>query len=115
MASAYTFLQGVFPFHGNGLDKPELIDDSMVHVVRSGAVAQPLYLRGGNSSDELIVVTLTRDGLPMRMFPMGARASINVPLRVVEDVDPDTRLELRVAAPPGASGEVVIDFGLVEI
>ena len=34
-------------------------------------------------------------------------------LRVVEDVDPDTVLELVIAAPAGTNGEVVVDFGLV--
>lgn len=115
MASSPKFLQGVFAFRGNGLDKPEPIDESLVYTVPPGVIAQPLYLRGGNSSDELIVVTLLRDGTPMRLFPMGARGSVNVPLRVVEDVDPDTRLELTVAAPAGTIGEVVVDFGLMEV
>ncbi|MBV8930794.1 MAG: molybdopterin oxidoreductase [Mycobacteriaceae bacterium] len=115
MASSPKFLQGVFPFNGTGLDKRELIDESMVYIVPAGVIAQPLYLRGGNSSDELIVVTLLRDGQPMRLFPVGARASVNVPLRVVEDVDPDTRLELTIAAPAGTTGDVVIDFGLMEV
>ncbi|GGG10035.1 hypothetical protein GCM10007304_25200 [Rhodococcoides trifolii] len=112
MASTPTFLQGVFSFTGHGLSKPEPID-SMSFVVPSGLTAQPLYFRGGNSSEELIVVTLTRDGESMRVFPMGAKSSVNVPLRVVEDVDPDTTLELVVAAPEGCSGEVVVDFGMV--
>ncbi|MGB2949002.1 MAG: molybdopterin oxidoreductase [Rhodococcus sp. (in: high G+C Gram-positive bacteria)] len=115
MASTPRFLQGVFPFTGHGLSKPESIDVSTSFVVPSGSIAQPLYFRGGNSSDELIVVTLLRDGLPMRMFPMGARDGVNVPLRVVEDVDPDSVLELVIAAPEGTSGEVVVDFGLVLI
>ncbi|MGU3433140.1 molybdopterin oxidoreductase [Actinomycetes bacterium M1A6_2h] len=112
MASTPQFLQGVFSFTGHGLGKPEPID-SMSFVVPQGLTAQPLYFRGGNSSDELIVVTLTRDGESMRVFPMGAKSSVNVPLRVVEDVDPDTTLELVVAAPEGCSGEVVVDFGMV--
>jgi hypothetical protein len=115
MASSPKFLQGVFAFSGNGLDKPELIDEALVYIVPSGVIAQPLYLRGGNSSDELVVVTLLRDGLPMRLFPIGARAAINVPLRVVEDVDPDTRLELTIAAPAGTTGDIVIDLGLMEV
>jgi hypothetical protein len=115
MASTPKFLQGVYAFAGNGLDKPELIDESLVYTVPPGVIAQPLYLRGGNSSDELILVTLLRDGRPMRLFPMGARSSINVPLRVVEDIDPDTRLELTIAAPAGATGDVVIDFGVMEV
>ncbi|MDJ0394969.1 molybdopterin oxidoreductase [Rhodococcus sp. G-MC3] len=115
MASTPRFLQGVFPFIGHGLDKPESIDPSLNFVVPSGLMAQPLYFRGGNSSDDLIVVTLLRDGQPMRMFPMGAKSGVNIPLRVVEDVDPDSVLELVVAAPEGTTGEVVVDFGLVLI
>ncbi|MDL9939020.1 molybdopterin oxidoreductase [Gordonia sp. ABSL1-1] len=113
MSSSPQFLQGVFGFTGAGLTKPAPIDPSLTFVVPAGMTAQPLYFRGGNSSDELICVTLTRDGAPMRMFPMGARSSVNVPLRVVEDVDPDSILELVIAAPSGATGEVVIDFGMV--
>ena len=58
-------------------------------------------------------LTLLRDGKPMRLFPIGAQASVNVPLRVVEDIDADVTLELVLAAPDGASGQVVIDFGMV--
>ncbi|WP_439032072.1 molybdopterin oxidoreductase [Gordonia terrae] len=113
MSSTPHFLQGVYAFTGTGLTKPAPIDASLTFVVPSGMTAQPLYFRGGNSSDELICVTLMRDGSPMRMFPMGARSSVNVPLRVVEDVDPDSTLELVLAAPEGAGGQVVVDFGLV--
>ncbi|MET0196159.1 molybdopterin oxidoreductase [Rhodococcus sp. RS1C4] len=115
MASTPRFLQGVFPFTGHGLDKPENVDPSTTFVVPSGSIAQPLYFRGGNSSDELVVVSLLRDGQPMRLFPMGAKSGVNIPLRVVEDVDPDSVLELVVAAPEGTTGEVVVDFGLVLI
>ena len=113
MSSTPHFLQGVFPFVGAGLSKSGPIDPSLTFVVPSGMTAQPLYFRGGNSSGELICVTLMRDGTPMRMVPMGARSSVNVPLRVVEDVDPDTTLELVIAAPEGTTGEVVVDFGMV--
>ncbi|EFV13962.1 hypothetical protein [Segniliparus rugosus] len=115
MASTPKFLQGVFQFSGEGLAKPSLIDPALVYVVPQGTTAQPLYFRGGNSSDELVVVSLWRDGAPMRHFPMGARSGVNIPLRVVEDVDPDSTLELVVAAPSGTTGEVVVDFGLMEI
>ena len=113
MSSTPHFLQGVFAFTGSGLTKPGPIDPSLTYTVPSGLTAQPLYFRGGNSSDELIYVTLTRDGSPMRTFPMGAKSSVNVPLRVVEDVDPDSVLELVIAAPEGTAGEVVVDFGMV--
>jgi len=107
------FLQGVFPFTGSGLASPAPLDPSLRYVVPPGLTAQPLYFRGGNSSDELVHVSLTCDGATMRMFPMGARGAVNIPLRVVEDVDPDSTLELVFAAPPGCSGELVVDFGMV--
>jgi hypothetical protein len=109
------FLQGPFEFAGNGLDKPSLIDESLRYVVPAGAVTQPVYFRGGNSSKQMITVVLFRDGKPMRYFPIAARGATHVALRVVEDLLSDTVLELHVAAPSGCSGTVVIDLGLVEV
>ena len=77
--------------------------------------AQLIYLRAGNSADALITLCLMRDGKPMRMFPIGAKDAMHVPLAVVEDIYPDTKLELYLAAPPGVAGEVVVDLGLMEI
>jgi len=108
------FLQGVFEFEGNGLDKPALIDDSLRYVVPAGAVTQPVYFRGGNGCDEMVSVVLYRDGQPMRYFPIAAKGATHVALRVVEDLLGDTVLELFVAAPTGCSGSVVVDLGLVE-
>ena len=109
------FLQGPFDFEGSGLDKPLLIDDSLRYVVPGGSVTQPVYFRGGNSSDEMITVMLFRDGKPMRYFPIAAKGATHVALRVVEDLLADTVLELYVAAPSGSSGTVVVDLGLVDI
>jgi assimilatory nitrate reductase catalytic subunit len=109
------FLQGIFPFEGQGLDKPEPIDDALRYVVPFGTTAQALYFRGGNSSDVMVSVVLMRDGVPMRYFPLGARDGTHVALRVVEDLDGGTALELWLAAPDGVSGQVVVDFGLVEV
>ena len=115
MNSVPRFLQGIFPFDGTGFAKPGLLDDSLRYVVPAGVVSQPLYFRGGNTSDELICVVLMRDGSPMRYFPIGAKSDVFIPLRVVEDLDGGTTLELQVAAPEGLSGSVVVDFGLVEV
>ncbi|MBX7435197.1 molybdopterin oxidoreductase [Mycobacterium sp. Y57] len=108
------FLQGMFEFGGNGYDKPDLIDESLRYTVPAGATAQPVYFRGGNSTKQMITVVLFRDGKPMRYFPIGAKGSTHVALRVVEDLLADTVLELCVAAPPGTKGSVVVDLGLVE-
>jgi len=109
------FLQGIFPFTGAGVDKPAPIDATLTYVVPDGSVAQALYFRGGNTTGELITVVLMRDGVPMRYFPIGAKADVHVPLRVVEDLIGGTALELAVAAPDKLTGTVVLDLGLVEV
>ena len=115
MHSTPRFLQGVYPFVGHGLEKPAVLDPALTYVVPPGVTTQPVYFRGGNSSDELVYVVLLRDGTPMRYFPIGARASVHVSLRVVEDLLADTSVELQLAAPDGVSGSVVLDLGLVEV
>ena len=108
------FLQGAFTFEGGGYDKPVPIDVPR-YVVPAGAVTQPVYFRGGNSTEEMITVVLVRDGVPMRYFPIAAKGATHVALRVVEDLLGDTVLELHVAAPDGVKGTVMLDLGLVEI
>jgi assimilatory nitrate reductase catalytic subunit len=115
MDTTARFLQGVFGFEGQGLEKPVAIDDSLSYVVPPGVTAQALYFRGGNSAAELVVVVLMREGVPMRYFPIGAKSDVHVPLRVVEDLTGDTSLELLLAAPEGVTGTLVVDFGLVEV
>ncbi|MDT5362111.1 MAG: hypothetical protein QOC69_3873 [Mycobacterium sp.] len=109
------FLQGAFEFDGNGLDKPAPLDDSLRYVVPAGSVTQPVYFRGGNSTDEMVSVVLFCNGKPMRYFPIAAKGATHVALRVVEDLLGDTVLELFIAAPSGCTGTVVVDLGLVEI
>jgi assimilatory nitrate reductase catalytic subunit len=109
------FLQGVFEFEGQGLSKPVPLHASLAYAVPLGTTTQPVYFRGGNASDELVAVVLVRDGRPMRWFPIGAKSDVHVPLRVVEDLDGGTELELQLAAPEGLSGTVVVDLGLVEV
>lgn len=114
-SSTPRFLQGVFPFEGQGLDAPYLLDESLTYTVPPGASTQPVYFRGGNSTDEMIYLTLVRDGKPMRYFPLAAKGFTHVSLRVVEDLLSDTVVELFIGAPKGLVGTVVVDTGLVEI
>jgi len=109
------FLQGIYQFQGVGIDKPGPLDAELSYVVPDGSVAQTLYFRGGNTTDELITIVLMRDGVPMRYFPIGAKSDVHVPLRVVEDMEGGTAVELYLAAPDGLSGSVVVDVGLVEV
>lgn len=115
MQSTSKFLQGVFPFHGKGIESPFPIGAALSYRVPDGVVTQPVYFRGGNTSGELVYVVLMRDGSPMRYFPIGAKSDVHVALRVVEDLDSGTVIELQLAAPEGVSGAVVVDLGLVEV
>jgi hypothetical protein len=115
MSSTPRFLQGVFPFTGAGLEKTVGLDGLPSYTVPDGLRAQAVYFRGGNPTDEVVVAALLRDGVVMRLFPLGAKASVHVPLRIVEDVEAPSTLELRVMAPEGLTGSLVVDLGLVEV
>jgi hypothetical protein len=107
------FIQGTFAFRGSGLGSPQPLGDSAIFTVPADKRAQLIYARGGNSSDALVCLVLTRDGKPIRFFPIGAKSSVHVPLAVVEDIFPESKLEVLVAAPDGVSGIVVVDVGLL--
>jgi assimilatory nitrate reductase catalytic subunit len=108
-------LQGVCAFEGRGLEAPFPLCETLSWTVPAGRRGQLIYFRAGNSSPELISLALMRDGELMRLFPIGARSAAHVPLAVVEDILPGTRLEVYVAAPEGVSGHAVVDVGLLEI
>jgi len=50
----------------------------------------------------------------VRYFPIGAKSDVHVPLRVVEDIEGGSVIELHLAAPEGIEGSVVVDLGMVE-
>jgi hypothetical protein len=108
------FLQGVYQFEGRGLDVPQGFQSPVSYRVPFDKRSQLIYFRAGNSTSEMISVLLLRDGKAMRYFPIGARDAIHIPLAVVEDLHPETTLEVQVAAPPGVKGSVVLDLGLME-
>ena len=109
------FVQGVYSFEGRGLAHPVALGDRALYSVPRDKRAQLIYIRSGNSTDEMIYLLLSRDDKPMRYFPIGAKGAVHVPLAIVEDVHPESRLELLVGAPEGVRGLLVVDLGLVEI
>ena len=115
MESIPRFLSGIFPFTGSGLETAALLCNGLKYTVPADKRTQLVYLRAGNSSDQLICLTLMRDGKPMRLFPVGAKAAEHVPLIVVEDLEPDTAIEVHVSAPSGASGHIILDLGFIEV
>lgn len=115
MESIPKFLQGVFGYTGAGLDKAALLASTLTYTVPSTKRAQFVYLRAGNSGAELVSLSLVIGGKAARYIPVGAKAGMNVPLTIVEDLQPDTKVEIHLSAPEGASGQVVVDIGLLEI
>jgi len=109
------FLQGLYPFKGAGLAQPVPFSPELTYKVPFDKRSQLIYFRAGNPSDELIYVLFKRNSKPMRYFPIGAKAATHVELAVVEDLEPETVLDVLVAAPEGLSGSVLLDIGLVEI
>ena len=90
------------PSRARAWTSPRRIAPELAYVVPEGVVSQALYFRGGNSTDELVSLVLMRDGVPMRYFPIGAKSDVHVPLRVVEDIDGGSVVELRLARAGGA-------------
>jgi hypothetical protein len=109
------FLQGVFAFEGKGLEQTFLLDPSLAYTVPSDRRAQLIYLRAGNAADDLIYLDLKRGHRTIRLFPVGAKSALHVPLAVVEDMQPESLLEVFIGAPDGLKGSLVLDIGLVEI
>jgi hypothetical protein len=86
METTPRFLNGVFQFEGRGLTAPALLHPSLTYTVPSDRRAQLIYFRAGHSADALVNLVLLRAGKPMRMFPLGAKGAMHVPLAVVEDI-----------------------------
>lgn len=115
MSESPQFIQGVFTFRGAGLLHPVPLRAPATYKVPFDKRAQLIYLRAGNSTAELIYLALNRDKKAIRLFPVGAKEAMHVPLSIVEDIDPESELELCVGAPEGLDGSIVIDMGLLEI
>jgi hypothetical protein len=87
----------------------------VIYEVPADKRAQTIYFRAGNASPEMIYLVLMNEGKPMRYFPVGAKGAIHVPLAVVEDLSPATKVEILIAAPAGLKSSVLLDVGFMEI
>ena len=113
--SSTRFLQGIFDFEGRGLHEPFLLDRRLSYTVPAGNEAQFVYFRGGNSSSELVCAIVMRDAsrcaTSRSARPGRQRTSRCASSRTCSP----RRRSMHLAAPAGASGQIVIDVGLVEI
>ena len=108
------FIQGIFAFEGKGLQSPQPFSPPITYKVPFDKRSQLIYFRAGSSSPEMVCFTLVRDGKPVRYFPIAAKGATHVPLAVVEEMHPETQLEVLLAAPAGEKGTVVLDIGMME-
>ena len=115
MFEKHVFIQGLFACEGRGLASPVPFHPPVTYSVPADKRAQTIYFRAGNPSPEMIYLVLTRGGVPMRYFPVGAKGAIHVPLAVLEDLSPGSTVEILAAAPEGAKSPVLLDIGFVEI
>jgi hypothetical protein len=109
------FIQGLFACEGHGLGNPVSFDPPVNYDVPADKRAQTIYFRAGNSSAEMIYLVLTNGGQPMRYFAVGAKCAIHVPLAVIEDISPGSKVEVLLAAPEGLKCAVLLDVGFLEI
>lgn len=115
MYSIPQMLQGAFDFKGEGYSEITFLGENLRYVVPEGKRAQAVYLRAGNSCNEMVAVVLLRNGTPMRYFPIGAKGTSHVALAVVEDLQSGDVVDVCASAPLASSGTIIIDFGLVQI
>lgn len=109
------FIQGLFYCDGKGLGHPRSFSPAVTYHVPSDKRAQLIYFRAGNSADEMIYLVFIAGARNMRYFPVGAKSALHVPLAVIEDLSPGTKVEILVAAPEGLKAAVLLDVGFMEI
>ena len=109
------FIQGLFLFQGRGLAQGVSFNPPVTYQVPADKRSQAVYFRGGNAAAEMIYLVLTSNGRAMRYFPIGAKGATHVPLAVLEDITPGSKVEILIAAPDGVSSSVLLDIGFMEI
>jgi hypothetical protein len=115
MSEKPAFIQGLYCYKGAGLGKPIQFHPPVTYVVPADKRSQMIYFRAGNASSEMVYLALMRRGAVMRYFPIGAKGAVHVPLAVVEDLSPETEIEILIAAPEGVKSSVLLDVGFMEI
>lgn len=112
MAYTTVLLQKIVPYRGMGLDAPSDVEN-LTFTVSQGTTAGVQYVRAGNASDGMALVTLLKNGDAMRLFPVSAGGTVHVPLAIVDDLKPGT--EITVCVSGEASGTLVLDIGILEV
>lgn len=104
-------LQTILAFEGRGLTRPLPLE--LRYRVPAGKTAGLFYVRAGSTVSGMVNLSIVRDGVPMRFFPLAADSTIHVSLAIVEDLPGGTRIEVHAAGE--GSGTLIIDVGLLEV
>ena len=70
-------------------------------------------MRAGNTAEGMANITLLNDGKVMRCFPASTGGAIPVPLAIVDELRPGTKVDV-VAACEGR-GTLILDVGILEV
>ncbi len=111
MAYSTVLLQTITELGGGGLNSPE--DLGLSYTVPQGCTAGVQYVRAGNTAGGMANVTLLRNGKAMRYFPVSAGGAAHVPLAIVDELRPGTKVDV-VAACEGR-GTLILDIGILEV
>ncbi|RYX84457.1 sigma-70 family RNA polymerase sigma factor [bacterium] len=106
-------LQGTFDFPVTGIKTPELLSKKLVYTVPIGHVLGIRYLRVGNVSDGMVVVSTIVNGLPHRIVPCAANDAIHVPFAIVDPILPGSQIEIYIAS--SHAGTAIIDCGCLQM
>lgn len=106
-------LQGTFDFPETGLKTPDLLSKKLVYTVPIGHVLGVRYLRVGNVSDGMVVISTVVNGLPHRIVPCAANDVIHVAFAIVDPIPPGSQIEIYVAST--SSGTAIIDCGCLQM
>jgi hypothetical protein len=96
LAYATVLLQTITDIEGEGIDSPQ--DLNLTYTVSQGCTAGVQYVRRGNTTEGMINITVLKDGKAMRYVPVAAGGAMNVPLAIVDELQPGTEISIAAAA-----------------
>ena len=83
------------------------------YTVPQGCTAGVQYVRAGNTTEGMVNITLLQNGKVMRYIPVAAGSATHVPLAIVDELRPETDVEVSVASE--GSGTLILDIGILEV
>lgn len=112
-AGRVVLLQGTFDFPATGLKTPQLLSPKLRHEVAPGCVLGVRYARVGVICPQMTVISTVVNGLPHRLIPVAANATMHVALAIVDPLCAGSQIEIHIAS--DAPGTAIIDVGCLQM